>query len=151
MEMKLIKSTEEMHQEIKAATNVEDFLRNNDEHMIRQSLSEHLHDLLEEKGVRKADVARGSLLDRTYVYQIFSGERTPSRDKLLAIAFGFCLSVEETQRMLKVSCNRELYPKDERDALILFALQQREDILEANDRLHSHRFETLGIVPKDDI
>lgn len=57
---------------------------------------------------------RGSQLDRAYVYQIFSGEKTPSRDKLIAIAFGMNLSDEETQKMLKLSGNRELYARDQR-------------------------------------
>lgn len=37
--------------------------------------------------------------------------------------------------MLKLSGNRELYPRDERDAVILFALQRSQSILEANELL----------------
>lgn len=46
--------------------------------------------------------------------------------------------------MLKLSGNRELYVKDERDALILISLQRGEDILKANERLHDHNHEILG-------
>ena len=70
---------------------------------------EYLSLQLRQKHLRRADVVRGSHLDRTYVYQIFSGKKTPSRDKLLAIAFGLQLSAEETQKMLKLSGNLELY------------------------------------------
>lgn len=69
------------------------------------------------------------------MYKIFGGEKKPSRDKLLAIAFGLGLSDQETQEMLKLSGNRELYPRDERDAVILFALQRSQSILEANELL----------------
>ena len=44
-------------------------------------------------------------------------------DKLITIAFGMKLSEDETQRMLQLSGYRELWPKDERDALFLFAIQ----------------------------
>ena len=81
-------STEELNHQIEEATNIEDFLNANREYMLSGSLSQHLTALLVEKKISKADVVRGSLLDRAYVYQIFSGERRPSRDKLLALSFG---------------------------------------------------------------
>lgn len=141
--MELI-TTEELNHEIKAATDIEDFLKKNKNQMLTCSLPEHLNKLLSQKGISRADVVRGSLLDRAYVYQIFSGEKTPSREKLIAIAFGLCLSDEEAQKMLKLSGNRELYARDERDAVILFALQRKKNILEANDLLSIHHLRTLG-------
>lgn len=139
------KTTDELNHEIKAAADVEDYLKTNKNNMIKCDLSEHLNMLLSQKKVSKADVVRGSLLDRAYVYQIFSGERTPSRDKLIALAFGMCLTDDETQKMLKLSCNRELYARDKRDALILFALQRKWEIMDVNELLFSHGFTALGV------
>lgn len=139
-----IKTTEELNHEIKAATDIEDYLRQNRENMLTQNLSQYLEKLLAQKGLNRAQVIRGSLLDRTYAYQIFSGEKSPSRDKLLALAFGLGLTDEETQKMLKISYNRELYVRDARDALILFALQHRKTILEVNESLYDHGFAVLG-------
>lgn len=144
----LFKTTDELNHEIKAATDIEDYLSQNKENMLTHSLPWHLETLLSKKGISRADVVRGSLLDRAYVYQIFSGERTPSRDKLIAIAFGLRLSDAETQKMLKLSGNRELYARDERDALILFSLQRNKTILETNELLFSHGLTVLGI-PKE--
>lgn len=139
-----LKTTDELNHEIKAATDIEDYLEKNKESMLTGSLSEHLNMLLTQKSINKADVVRGSLLDRAYLYQIFSGEKTPSRDKLIAIAFGLYLSDNETQKMLKLSGNRELYARDERDALILFALQRKMTIFETNELLFSHSLTVLG-------
>lgn len=133
-----LKTTEELSHEIKAATDIEDYLAENKENMLTCSLSGHLELLLSQKGVSRAEVVRRSLLDRTYAYQIFSGEKKPSRDKLIAIAFGLCLSDDEAQKLLKLSGNRELYARDERDALILFALQHKKTILEVNELLFDH-------------
>ncbi len=140
----LFKSTDELNHEIKAATDIEDYLGPNKENLLKLSLPEYLKMLLSQKGISRAEVVRGSLLDRAYVYQIFSGERTPSRDKLIAIAFGLCLSDAETQKMLKLSGNRELYARDERDAVILFALQREKTIVEANELLFCHKLPILG-------
>lgn len=138
------KTTDELNHEIKAATDIEDYLSENKEHMLSHCLSDHLNMLLSQKGMSKADVVRGSLLDRAYVYQIFSGEKTPSRDKLIAIAFGLCLSDEETQKMLKLSGNRELYSRDKRDTLILFSIQRKKTIFDTNELLFSHSLPVLG-------
>lgn len=137
-------STEELNHQIEEATDIEDYLISNREHMLSGSLSEHLTALLAEKKISKADVVRGSLLDRAYVYQIFSGEKRPSRDKLLALAFGLRLTGDETQKMLKLSGNRELYARDERDAVILFALQHHKTIMETNELLDVHKMPALG-------
>lgn len=138
------KTTDELNHEIKAATDIEDYLSENKNHMLTHCLSDHLNLLLSQKGISRADVVRGSLLDRAYVYQIFSGEKTPSRDKLIAIAFGLCLSDAETQKMLKLSGNRELYARDERDSLILFSLQRKRTIFDTNELLFSHNLAVLG-------
>ena len=141
------KSTEELTHEITNSTDVEDYLQKNKRHLLTQCLSEYLNMLLSEKELSRADVVRNSLLDRVYVYQIFSGKKAPSRDKLIALAFGLCLSDEETQKLLKLSGNRELYARDERDVLILFALQRKKTIFEVNELLFSHNFTTLGYHP----
>ena len=109
------KSTDELRHEIKTATDVEDYLTQNKEYLLKESLSEHLHMLLSRKNLKRADVIRGSLLGRAYVYRIFAGEKIPSRDKLIALAFGLRLSEEETIKLLKISGSRELYARDERD------------------------------------
>lgn len=59
-------STEELNHQIEEATNIEDFLNSNRKYMLSGSLSDHLTVLLTEKNVSKADVVRGSLLDRAY-------------------------------------------------------------------------------------
>ncbi len=141
------KSTDELTHEITNSTDVEDYLKKNKKHLLTQCLSEYLNMLLSEKELSRADVVRNSLLDRVYVYQIFSGKKTPSRDKLIALAFGLCLSDGETQKLLKLSGNRELYARDERDVLILFALQRKKTIFEVNELLFSHNFTTLGYQP----
>lgn len=139
-----LKKTEELNHEIKAASDIEDYLKKNKRHLLADSLPEHLNALLSRKRISRADVVRGSLLDRAYVYQIFAGQKAPSRDKLIAIAFGLRLTDAEAQKMLKLSGNRELYARDKRDAVILFALQKKKTIIETNELLASQSLSVLG-------
>lgn len=135
-------TTADVQKSLFNAASFKDFLLKNKKNMLAQTLPEYLSLLLKQKHLRRADVVRESHLDRTYVYQIFSGKKVPSRDKLLAIAFGLQLSTEEAQKMLKLSGNLELYVRDKRDAAILFAIQHGKSIDDANDLL-----DQLGVLP----
>lgn len=48
------KSTDELRHEIRTATDMEDYLKRNRTHMLKESLADHLHMLLEKRtsGVR---------------------------------------------------------------------------------------------------
>ncbi len=137
------KSTDQLNHEIRMATDIKDYLTENKNNLLTASLCEYLNMLLSQKKLRKTGVVHDSLLERTYVYKIFAGEKHPSRDTLIAIAFGLHLSDSETQKLLKVSGNRELYARDERDSLILFALHRGQTILEVNELLADYNLTVL--------
>lgn len=138
------KTTEELNNEIKRTSDIRDYLKRNKEHMLTLSLSEHLNMLLHQKNLKKADVVRSSQLGRIYLYKIFSGEKIPSRDKLIAIACGLDLSEAETQNLLKLSGNRELYARDKRDALILFGIQRNKSVIDINEMLDEQGLSILN-------
>ena len=138
-----MKSTDDLANEIKESNNILDFLAENHEEMQLGGLPQYLEEWLREKNLSKADVVRQSNLNRAYVYQIFSGRKYPSRDKVIALAFGLGLTSEETQALLKQAGYRELYPRDPRDALLLHSLSRGQTIIEANELLYDHNIEVL--------
>ena len=141
--IKIENSSAALEQKVKNAPNIDVVFRILQKYMISQTLSEHLTQLLVEKKKSIADVVRDSFLDRTYVYQIFSGKKTPSRDKLISLAFGLHLSDNETQTLLKISCNRTLYVKDGRDAIILFSISNNKTVSQTNSLLMDNGFTPL--------
>lgn len=138
-----MKDTAELTNEIKNSKNILDYMERNREEMHLNTLSEFLNDWLMKKGSRIPDVIKKSNLNKSYVHQIFNGKRTPSRDKVIALAFGLELSADETQKLLKQSGYRELYPRDSRDALLLFAINQKKNIIETNEMLFDNEIEVL--------
>ena len=111
--------------------------------MLKQTLSGYLKALSKQKKLKQAKVAGDSGQDPGYVSLIFSGKKIPSRDKLLAIAFGMRLNVKETQRALRLAGHVELHPTTERDLLILYAIRQGMNIFDTNDALYKYGFPTL--------
>ena len=140
------KNTEELLHELKTRTDIGDYLTENRQELCALSLKEHLEKLLKEKHLTKAKVIADSQLHEIYAYQIFSGRKHPSRDKLLALAFGFGLSVEETQRLLTVAGVSVLYPRVQRDSIILFSLEKGLPLMDCNDLLEEMKEESLGVV-----
>lgn len=127
-----VKSTDELINELTGSTSVSYYLSINHTELMKTPLTDHLSALLQEKNVKSIDVIRAAGLDRTYGYQIFSGAKNPSRDKLIAIALGFQLSLYEAQKLLKISKNAPLYVRDERDVYIIFAIKNRQSVFDLN-------------------
>ena len=138
-----MKTTDELAHEISRSDNILDYFAENRGEMQLDSLPEYLESWLKQKGVSKADVVRRSNLNKAYVYQIFSGKKYPSRDKVIALAFGLGLDDKEVQMLLKQAGYRELYPRDPRDALLLYAIGHHKGIIDANELLYDHNIEVL--------
>lgn len=138
-----MKTTDELQNEIAKSTSILDYFAENREEMQLDSLPEYLEGWLKAKGLTKADVVRRSNLNKAYVYQIFLGRKYPSRDKVIALSFGLGLDAQEAQALLKQAGYRELYPRDPRDALLLFAVGQNMSIIDANELLYDHNIEVL--------
>lgn len=138
-----MKTTDELAHEISRSDNILDYFAENREEMQLGSLPEYLEQWLRVKSCSKADVVRRSNLNKAYVYQIFLGKKYPSRDKVIALAFGLELDTQETQTLLKQAGYRELYPRDPRDALLLYTVGHHQGIIEANELLYDHNIEVL--------
>ena len=95
------KDTSEIVKELGLSPDFQTFYNENKEHMISDDLSHLLAELLEHTGLKKSQVIKDSELSEIYGYQIFSGVRVPERKKLLCLAVGMRLNIEQTQSLLK--------------------------------------------------
>ncbi len=126
--------TDELLKELLAAPSAESFTKQH--RFSDRDLPAYLQQLLLEHGLNRADVIRDSFLNYTFAYQIFTGTRKASRDKLLQIAFAMRLGYAETNRMLEVACVNGLYCKNRRDAIIIFCLDHGCTLQETNEELY---------------
>lgn len=139
------KTTEMLINELKSVKKVDKFVTENMEEMQSLSLSAYLQKLLTKYQLEKSDVfRRAGMSDNNYGYELFrNDDKKASRDKLIRICIGFPLTVEEAQKVLRCGKVRPLYPRDERDAYILFALNKGYTMDELNDLLYEHKLETF--------
>lgn len=137
------KSTEELLNELSKTEDVFAFARENQMELESYSLTGLLEELLVKYGKQKKDVIKDSGLDTTYGYQIFDGRKNPRRDKLLQLAFGFPLTVEEANRVFRAAGVSDLYVRCKRDTICMYCLQQRMTVDECNALLYQAGEETL--------
>lgn len=120
------------------------FYEENKDYMITQTLSQMLQQLLEQTGRKKSQVIKNAELSEVYGYQIFSGLRIPERKKLLALAMGMQLNLQQVQQLLKCAGYPQLYVKLPYDSIILFGICKKMTVQQLNELLFSYGMETLG-------
>ena len=138
------KSTGEFIMELISTLDFEAFYAKNLGHLHALTLPEYLNELCERKGVLSHELVNSVDIDRVFGYKIFSGERRPSRDYILKLALGLELTVEETQRLLAISGNSQLYPRVPRDAAIFYCLYHNLGYRDTQEKLYDWGIKPLG-------
>ena len=138
------KKTDVLIKELQKENTFYNFCIENEVEFMEVNFSKYLENLCKDKETVPEKVIKAAGIDRTYGHQLFNGTRKPSRDKVIQLAFGFKLNVEETQELLRVAGKCVLYPRIKRDAAILFALSKGKSIMEAQELLFSLKTSLLG-------
>jgi len=137
-------TTDKLLKELKKAKNLDAFLESNNDVVDMLSLPDYLSRLLAEKGMTRAEVIAATELSSAYGYQVFSGERSPSRESVLQLGFGLKLNDEEMQQLLAHARKGALYPRDRRDCVILFACRKGMNLRQVNELLFERNLPMLN-------
>lgn len=106
------------------------------------SCSDFINDVLAQKDLSVAKVAKESGQGE-YAYKVIRGERKPSRDVLITIAIGLELNLDETQLLLRIAKWAILDPRDKRDSIIIYGINERKTVEQLNDLLYDMEQQTL--------
>ena len=138
------KDTAKIVEELGLCPDFKTFYDENKEYMIDRSLPELLAELVEKKGIRKSYAIKAAELSEVYGYQIFSGIRHPERNKLLCLAVGMNLTLDETQNLLKCAGYAPLYVKIPFDSVVVYGICKQLSVIQINEILFDNDLETLG-------
>jgi len=144
VKVKMKRETSDMMRELASCESFTAFYSENNQSLIKHELCDYLAELTELHGIKKSDAIRRAQLNDSYAYQIFSGRRIPERNKLLALAVGMELSLDEVQNLLRVGGYAPLYVKLEFDCIVIFGICKNMTVADINDILYDHGLETLG-------
>ena len=138
------KDTSEIVKQLQLSPDFQSFYWENKEYMVDQSLAQLLNRLLQETGVSKAKAIKNAEMSEIYGYHIFAGSRIPERGKVLALAIGMGLRLEQVQQLLKTAGYSTLYVKRPFDSVVLYGIINRMSVAQINELLYDYGMETLG-------
>ena len=133
------KPTDELMKQLTQNADLEKYIKENEESFVNAPLSDILNRIVKEKKIVKSNALKRAEINEIYGYQIFSGKRIPSRDKLIALCIGMELDLEETQSVLKCSGFAQLYPKSKRDSIIISGIEKGQSVFEINGLLYEYK------------
>ena len=137
------KTTDDLKRELMSEADLDAYIKENEALFVDKTVIELLGELYERKSLSKAALAKQAGMSEVYVHQVFSGRRTPSRDRLLCLCIGLEATLEETQRLLKQAIYAQLYPANKRDAIIIHGIIRRTSLSQINDKLFTEGEKTL--------
>lgn len=136
-------STEILKNKLLQSENIEDFIDIHHKNLNTNTFKDYIYALIECKGLRISEALSMAQMSESYGYQLFNGKRQPSRDKVIQLALGLGLALSETNRLLKLAGKSELYVKEQRDAVFMFALNKKWSLFDVEDLLLDRNLECL--------
>lgn len=136
-------ATSMMMNELKAEKDIDSFVKRNEQAFFSQSITNHFDMLLKKYGVNKNEAIERADIERSYGYQILRGTRDAKRDKYIRMAIGIGLDLEDTQRLLTIAKQGILYAKVMRDALLIFCINSKSNMMAIQTLLFDYGMEPL--------
>ena len=137
-------TTRELWARLFQSPSIDSYFSGNSDACEMPKFSEYITQLCESRNEKPAWVINRAEIERSFGHRLFTGVRNPSRDTVLQLAFGFGLSTDETQQLLKVARMTPLHPKVKRDAVIAYGLHLGENVVWAQLMLYDHGLPLLG-------
>ena len=139
-----VKSTAELMDELMNSDNLDDYFNANSQYMVNDELHIYLNNILNKSGLVKSKIIKKTELSEVQCYQIFDGRRKPSRDSLISICVAMELTLGAAQQMLKIGGFAPLYPKNQRDSVIIKGIQNKLSVAEINENLYDLDIPTIN-------
>ena len=139
----LPKTTSDLRREMFSQPDLDAYLEQNQPFFSHSDVKDLLEAVHARHPVSKTVLASRANMSEVYVYQVFSGRRHPSRDRLLCICIGAGASLEEVQRLLKQATLAPLYPRRKRDAIISYGVVHHTPLNVINDKLFQENEKSL--------
>ena len=133
--------TEKLFGELLESENLQDYLESHD--LQTPSLADYLKRELAARGLKQSEVLKNAQIEQTFGWYVFNGQRGMGRDNVLKLSFGMGFDTRHANRALQAAGANALYPKNRRDAIIIYSLEHGYTLREANDALYAFGEECL--------
>lgn len=91
----------------------------------KESFEKHLQKLINKKGLRNSEVYAAANISKQYFSRIMKGTVNPSKKKVLALAVGLRLNLDETVDFLRIA-GYALSPISQTDAVVRYFIEHKD-------------------------
>lgn len=130
------------------APSLDDFFTENESEAKLPAFCAYINALCKERGECPARVIARAGIERSFGHQVFRGDRKPSRDTVLLLAFGFEADLELAQALLKRAGFGVLYPRVRRDVVIAYSLRCGICLSDTQSALAELSLPAIGVMPR---
>ena len=131
-------------QELRESKSIYNYIQANHELFSNEVFSEYLKLMILNNKIPKSELVKQSGLSKSYAYAILNGaRRPPSRNRVILLGFAVKANFEEMQNLLVYSEYTPLSPRNQRDAAIIFAMEQNLTTAQLEDLLFDLELEGL--------
>ena len=103
-----------------------------------------LNNFMKENGMDRKSIIHKTNINETHAYQMFSGDRGASRNKVLQLAIAMGLDLRQTNKLLHSAGVSALYCKNRRDAIIIFYIENGVNLQTIDEKLYEFGEATLS-------
>jgi hypothetical protein len=147
-ELKKSLPTSVLWEQLFKASSIEQFCSHHDNEIGLPVFSEYITSLCKNCGEVPEHIIKKANIERAFGHAIFRGDRNPSRNTVIQLAFGFDADVELAQSLLKHAGHSLLYPRVPRDAVISYCLFHHMSLVETQHILLELGLPLIGDVRK---
>ncbi len=122
--------TSALWEQLFKASSIEQFYSNHENEIGLPAFFEYITSLCKQRCEVPERIIKKANIERAFGHAIFRGDRNPSRNTVIQLAFGFDADVESAQSLLKHAGHSLLYPRVPRDAVISYCLFHHMSLIE---------------------
>lgn len=139
----MLKRTDELSFELENAQSVHSYMEANKAEFDDKNFYSFLNTLIADSGKSKTKIITDACISEPYLYNLIRGEKRPTRNSVIKLAFGLGLTLETTERFLMLAGYSHFYVRHKRDALLKYAFQNSMNISEADNLLVGYGFSVM--------
>ena len=110
----------------------------------KESFEKHLQQLINKKGLKNSEVYAAANISKQYFSKLLKGQVKPSKDKMLALAVGLRLNMDEVVDFLRIA-GYALSPISQTDIVVEYFIRKQEyNVLKINIVLFDYGLEPLS-------
>jgi len=139
----MFKRTDELGFELENSQSIHSYMEANAAEFDDKNFYSFLSTLIADSGKPKTKIVADAYISEPYLYNLIRGEKRPTRNSVIKLAFGLGLTLETTERLLMLAGYSNFYVRHKRDALLKHAFQSSMNISEADNLLMGYGFSVM--------